>query len=411
MTSASVKTRRILVLGAGPFQVPLIEKAKALGCTVYATSNRPGDVGRQLADRPLTISILDIPALEALCRKENIQAIVTGASDLGSISVARLNECLGLPGLTRAQVLAVSDKGQFVRLQARLGLPHPQSFEVAEPGDLERVIDGFTAFPAIVKPFNASGSRGVRVVADIDGLREAHDFVFQQSFLRKGYLVQGFLHGIEHGGECLVENGHVVFLALTHKFHNSSFVPTGHFVPYEPDTACLDSLKRQIEQLAEHLKIVNSPLNIDVIFPAEGPPVLIDLSFRLGGNMLPQLMELQYGVDTVRRCLDYCLGNPLEPLVPAVASAGGRGAIILGSPVAGTASVELFARTQELFESSADVIEMKFDVMPGDRVHRFSEGSHRVGHVVFRVNDRADFERLLLAEQEILQRSIHVEER
>ena len=331
---------------------------------------------------------------------------MTGASDLGSISVAQLNECLGLPGLSSKQVLAVSDKGQFVRLQARLGLPHPQTFEVAEPGDLEKAINGFTAFPAIVKPFRASGSRGVRVIADTDGLRRAHDFAFQQSFLRKGYVVQSFLHGIEHGGECLIENGHVVFLALTHKFHNSSFVPTGHFVPFEPDPSRLDSLKSQIERLAEYLGVVNSPLNIDVIFPAEGPAVLIDLSLRLGGNMLPQLMELQYGVDTVRRSLDYCLGNPLEPLPSAARNTGGYGSIVLGSPVFGIVHADLFARTRELFESAAEVIEMNFDVEAGQHVHCFDEGSHRIGHIVFRVNDRAEYERLLLAEQEVLRRSI-----
>ena len=211
---------------------------------------------------------------------------------------------------------------------------------------------------------------------------------------------------MEHGCECLVEDGKVAFLALTHKFHNSGFVPTGHFVPFQPEPACLESLKRQIEQLAGHLGIVDSPINIDVIFPVEGPPVLIDVSLRLGGNMLPQLMELQFGVDTTRRSLQYSLGSPPEPLGPSASQAGGTGSIILGSPVLGRAGARFFARTQELFESSAEVIDMKFDVWPGERVRHFSEGSQRIGHVVFKTGGLVAYERLLAAEEEILRQTI-----
>jgi hypothetical protein len=135
------KNRKLLVIGASPFQVPLILKARELGYTVSATSYLKDDPGLLVADKGFNVSILDFGGLERLCQREGICAVATGASDLGTLAVGHLNDTLGLAGITEDQARSVSDKGRFVLLQKDLGLGLGESFIVTGlPGDPQAAV-------------------------------------------------------------------------------------------------------------------------------------------------------------------------------------------------------------------------------------------------------------------------------
>ena len=106
-----------MVIGGGPFQLPLIKKGIKRGFWVYCTSSIKDDPGLSVADEALNISILDVDSLKEFCSSEKINCIVTAASDLGSITVGYLNNKLNLKGINEKQVLSVSNKGQFADLQ------------------------------------------------------------------------------------------------------------------------------------------------------------------------------------------------------------------------------------------------------------------------------------------------------
>lgn len=153
--------RRLLVLGASVFQVPLIRRAQALGCEVAATSYREDDPGLDVADRGFPVSILDHEGLEDLCRVFEVEGVLTAASDLGTLSVGRLVDTFGYPGLSEHQVRSVTDKWAFFQLQRSLGLPHPSSRLIQSEADLAEVLEDGCDFPLVMKPRYASGSRGV----------------------------------------------------------------------------------------------------------------------------------------------------------------------------------------------------------------------------------------------------------
>jgi len=394
--------RTLLVLGAGVFQIPLILKAKELGYTACATSFLPDDPGLRICDRAFNVSTLDLDGLERLCRDERVSGVVTAASDVGTLAVGRLNDRLGLPGLTEDQVRNVTDKVAFVRLLKRLELPCPQSQSVDGLRDLDAALETVRSYPVIMKPRFASGSRGVRVCASAIEVRLNHAAVMRSSLLDPGYVLQQFLPGIEHGGECLLENGSVAFLRLTHKYHNERKVPLGHCVPYECPPTVMDSLRRQIETIAKALHVQHSAVNLDVILPPDGPPHLIDVSFRLGGNLLPHLMHQAFGTDTHERVIRYCSGEALPPLAAQREPHGCYGSIIFGGNAGGTLTKQLVVATRQLFEESSDLIDLAFDIVPGQRYEAFDQGSHRYGHALFRVDGLRAYERLLEAQRSIL---------
>lgn len=397
-------TRNILVVGAGPFQVPLILKARELGYTVSATSYLKDDPGLRVADKGFNVSILDFDGLERLCEREGICAVVTGASDLGTVAVGHLNDSLSLPGITEDQVRSVSDKGQFVRLQKELDLARGESFIVTDRGDLEVALANVSAYPVILKPLYASGSRGVRVAHSAEEARRCHSAVAGASSLAKGYVLQTYLDGVEHGCECLVEEGKVAFLQLTHKFRNEHSVPLGHCVPLEGRDGVLRSLTEQIEKIVGTLGVRYSAINMDVIVTPDGGTAIIDFSFRLGGNLLPDLMREKYGVDTFERVIRYCFPEDIDSPPVVAQTPGCYGAVIFGAPHPGVLSEEMQARTTRLFGDATRVIELVFDIAPGEAFERFDQGSHRFGHALFEIGNIGAYSVLVQAWQELVTR-------
>lgn len=395
-------SHRLLILGGGIYQRPLVDCARRLGCTVFATSYLPNDPALAVADRAFDVSILDPEGLERLCRAEHVTGVLTAASDLGSLAVGRLNDRFGWRGLTEAQARAVSDKRAFVGLLQDHGLPCPPSFPVETTAEREAALSKVDTYPVVMKPRFASGSRGVRVCHSAAEVREKHETVLSLSRLDRGYVLQRFLHGVEHGAECLIEGGRVVFLQLTHKYHTNRSVPLGHCVPFECPPSVLASVRQQVQTIAAALKVEDSAVNIDLILTPEGVPNVIDFSFRLGGNLLPHLMHHAFGVDTYERVVRHCIGADPGGEPAKRGADGCYGAIIFGADREGVLKAELVDAQRELFESWTRVIDMAFDIAPGERYRAFEESSCRFGHALFRVNDLAAYERVLEAHLDVL---------
>ena len=88
--------KRLLILGASEIQVPLIERARALGHHSIVVDFNPQAPGMSLADEAHAISTNDISGVLALARSRLIDGILT-TSDFPVRTVAAVGKELGLP--------------------------------------------------------------------------------------------------------------------------------------------------------------------------------------------------------------------------------------------------------------------------------------------------------------------------
>lgn len=384
--------RHILILGASPFTIPLINTAASLGYRTIVCSNIATDPGLAVADLPMEISILDRGQLEGIMKQYQPVAIVTAASDLATLSIGYLNKKYGLRGITEEQVLAITDKGKFTELQKELELPAPASW-VVEKENLERdEMLQHLNFPMIMKPFFSSGSRGVKVVRSIEELLAHHQQCRLASSGRKGYVLQSFLSDyVEVGCEVFVENGKVVFLQTTHKFLNKLQVPTGHCVPGPISASQREALVVQIESICTALQIINSPINLDVMTKPDNHPVIIDMSFRLGGNLLPDIMNQAFGTQPYNRVLSYVVNEvPLNSINNS--TEGYTGSFIFGSLTPQQFTEELKNAIESIVQPCA--LELVFDFAIGRTLPVFTQGSYRFGHALVRTPSLAKYKEL-----------------
>jgi len=396
--------KTIMILGAGVFQLPAIEKARAMGLTTVVCGGDANEAGLRLADRPYHVNTVDLDAVLDVARRERIDGIMTIASDVSVPTVSFVAERLELPGYGFETAQTIQNKYRQRKVMAEKGIPCPR-FGLAHTPDEAGSAAGEVGYPVIIKPLESSGSRGIAVLEDDTGIKQAFEHAAAFSTRDRGVIVEQFIRGREVGGECLIHDGRLEFIEITNKYLNPWHVPLGHSVPSTLDGDTIKAVRSCIERCVGAFELENGPLNLDVMITRDGPFVL-ELGARLGGNCLPAIMALSTGVDTVKAVIAMALGE-----TPDLNRAGHDiiGVRILGSSYEGVLETE---PDTDVFQgkTGSTVMEFVMDVAQGEVVQRFDQGSHRFGHVILKGDSIERLERDLRVIDEECARWVKIKE-
>ena len=88
---------KLVIIGAGEFQLPLIKKAKEMGYETHVFAWAEGAVGKDFADYFYPISITEKEIILEQCKQINPQGIVSIGSDLAVLTVNYVARSLHLP--------------------------------------------------------------------------------------------------------------------------------------------------------------------------------------------------------------------------------------------------------------------------------------------------------------------------
>ena len=92
--------KTILIIGAGPIQVPGILRAKQMGLNVVATDGDPEAVGFQNADSRNVVDVRDWESTLTLAKRQQISGVCCFAVESALRTVAAVSNELGLPGIS-----------------------------------------------------------------------------------------------------------------------------------------------------------------------------------------------------------------------------------------------------------------------------------------------------------------------
>jgi biotin carboxylase len=374
-------TARVMVLGAGLFQLPMIRAARDSGAHVITVDNITSSPGNRISDAWACCSTTDIAGVLALAQTHDVDAIVSMASDIALPALAHAAGTLALVGPTVAATECMVNKVRFRAFQAQHGLAGP-SATVVPPGPIDRdeLAELLRDFPldVVVKPVDSSGSRGVRRVRRTDTQTLARYIDDARSFARsKSACVEGFVDGVDVTVEGFVQDGAIVRSAVTQKFQQG-FAVTGHRLPgILNDT----EQSRVRDEIAAHLHALgyrDGPFDADVRWNEAGP-VVLEMAPRLGGNGVPLIASRYLGCDLVQATLDLALGQPprLDPAPPAI----GCGSLLLTQPRSGV--VASVASEHDVRRVVPAVSSIECVATPGDRVEAFEHGGNILGLALF----------------------------
>jgi len=317
---------KIIILGAGVMQGPVINIAKDLGFYTIALDGSKTAPCISLADQFEQIDLKDKEAIETFARSlqsagERI-GIMTAGTDF-SASVAWAAEKLGLPGIPYEAALNASDKSRMRECFKKAGLPSPD-FTTITAADLPLSPDSKlpgAGFPLVIKPVDNMGSRGCRRVDSIEELNEAAKTAI--GFSRSGRaIVEGYMEGPEFSVDAVVYHGEITICGLAdrHIFFPPYFIEMGHTMPTviekEKQQAMLDTFRAGIHALGIAGKDNIGAAKGDIKLTAKGP-MIGEIAARLsGGYMSGWTYPYSSGALPIKGAILAAMGREPEGLVP-----------------------------------------------------------------------------------------------
>ena len=105
---------KLMVLGGANVHVKLIKAAKSEKCTTIVAEYLSNSPAKKLADTAYLMDIKDTDKLEAICRNEHVNAVLSTHLDPCQRPYQQLCEKLRLPCFCNAnQVFKMTDKREF----------------------------------------------------------------------------------------------------------------------------------------------------------------------------------------------------------------------------------------------------------------------------------------------------------
>jgi len=210
----SLRGKRLMVLGAGPLQLPVISKAKEMGIFVVALDADANAVGFYVADAIEHVSTIDIPNALDAAKRHGINGVMTAATDLPVRTVAAIAADLGLVGLDPETASRATNKGEMRECLSRCGVPVPKYFRIMDGVQYEAIVKTLSS-PFILKPADNSGSRGVFLVHDpYDSKSVRYAYEYSKANSRSGEVVlEDYMVGSEVSVETLSIGGEVRIIA------------------------------------------------------------------------------------------------------------------------------------------------------------------------------------------------------
>src|SRR6266702_4770466 len=125
------KKQKMMIVGAGMNQTPLIKKAHQMGFQTIVISIDGDYPGLLIADKSYIIDIRQKEEILEVARLEIISGVVSDQLDGAVRTVAYVAEQMGLPGIGYDCALKFTNKYTMRQLCKEVGVPVPEHFQVA----------------------------------------------------------------------------------------------------------------------------------------------------------------------------------------------------------------------------------------------------------------------------------------
>jgi len=378
--------KSILILGAGVYQVPAIQKARKMGLkTIVLSYNIKNYPGYKYADIPLEVDTTDIKRVLKVAREYKVGGVFTTGTDVALKALGAVNEKLGLCGPSAKACELSTNKSVMKEKFIQGDVPTARYFEARNFGECTEAADKI-GFPVMIKAVNSSGSRGISKVENMEGLKDAWKYSKENSKNGDPVIIEEYLEGVEFGAQAFVFGGDVKLVCP----HNDTVTPPpystpiGHSYPFEK-LELLGEIRKVVISGIKALGIDNSAANIDLILTNDGPKIL-EIGARMGATCLPELTAIYTGIDVLKECIKISMGE--TPSFTQIKNQPVAG-LLLTSKKSGKV-INILAPSINA-KNGTKII--KIDVSKDDPVHKFHVGPDRIGEVIVLGNSYADAER------------------
>lgn len=370
--------KKVMILGAGIYQIPLIKAAKNNNLYTIVVSIPGNYPGFELANQVAFIDTTDYKAVYELAKKEKIDAIVTTGTDVALITIGYVCDKLGLKGLSFGAARLVTDKALMKDKFVSRGV------STAEHRIVYSCADAIFAateigYPVMIKIVDKSGSRGITCVKNEKELAEAYEFG-KGSTNADHMIVEKYISAREIGIDAFVQNGEIKFFFPHDKlvFRTSrTGIPKGHIYPIELSNELYNELYHQTMLSIEALSLDNCAVNMDVFISDDNRVYVIEATGRCGATGIPEVITEYTGIDYYQLMLKNSLGEEISSF-DCSKNNNSVASVLLFSENSGILEEISFDRTL--------VDNYVLDYKKGQTIRKVENGTDRIGMVIIKAN-------------------------
>lgn len=371
--------KRLLILGAGRGQIGLYKAAKEMGIYTIAGTmldNNPPCI--PLADEVCYMNIARPDEVVEKAKSLNLNGVATCCLDTGISALGKTCDTLNLVGLDESAAIMCNDKSKMKKAFMDGGVSTAKYFEIASEEELEVALVNIQ-LPVIIKATDLQGSNGIYIAksrkAAFEGFRLAMQLT-KQSYC----IVEEYIEGWEFGAQAFVYQGDVLFV-MPHgdeTYMSHTAVPVGHYVPLQCDEDIYRQTETVVKKAIKALGLNNCAVNVDLIL-RDNKVYMIELTGRVGANCLPELVQLNFGIEYYKMIIAMAVGD--NPLVywnkRREKTKAGFAKMFLETKKSG-----ILKEIQYQDSDDPDVLEVTFFKHSGDEIRVFENSNDCVGQCI-----------------------------
>jgi biotin carboxylase len=285
-------------------------RARELGLRVVAVDGNADAAGFSAADEREVVDFSDVPKVIEAARGHGPGGVLTVSADRAVPVVAAVAEALGLPGIGTDTAHAMTQKIAMRRRLAEQGVPQPR-FAAARGLVEARAAAETVGFPAVLKPADSGGQRGVFRLESMDDL-DAHLHAALAESAGGEVVIEEFFEGLELNGIAIARDGKVDVLTLSDRLRPPGIGFGVGWIHVYPATIYADALEeahRVVDAAIRALGLRNGIAFPQLLVGDDGSVRVVEVAARIPGGQMADLVRHAVGVDLVEVALRFALGE------------------------------------------------------------------------------------------------------
>jgi biotin carboxylase len=289
-----------------------MRQARESGWRVVAVDGDPSAAGFGVADVAEATDFNDLERVVEVGRRHGVDAVVAISSDRAVPIAAAVAERLGLPGIGVETARCMTHKAAMRVCLREHGVPQPQFAVVSELEDALRELEN-VGLPAVLKPVDSGGQRGVCVIATRSELAERLPQTLAHSSTGCA-IVERYVDGSELNGIVVVRRGKPRLITLSDRLR-----PPGrgfgvgwiHLFPSQLGAAALAAAEAVALAAVRALGLRDGIAFPQLLVTGDGDVVVVEVAARIPAGQMADLVRLGVGVDLVDIALRQAQGEEI----------------------------------------------------------------------------------------------------
>lgn len=388
--------KKIVILGGGENQIPLINRAKSLGLYVVLCDFRPNIQGAKLADVHYCVNTMDVDAVAAICQKEQVDGILTN-SEPTFVSMAQVAKAIGLRCLSVEQTELYKNKFLMREFCAEKGFITPQ---YALCKSEQEAIAAFNRIgkKCIIKPLDNSASRGVYSICSVQDIhKHFEECLAASSPLNPQVLLEEYIVGTEFTIDSLKTKSGNHCLAISEKKHYAYNENVAYQLLFENNSEKFDysKLRQANDKLVNATEIPFGLTHAEYKY-CNGQFYLIEIQARGGGNFIAtDIVPFISGIDSYTEQILWAVGEDPEINI-SYDNLSSRCAVLHFFDAPNNGGVVRRIEGLDYLNSLKDKLQYELFFKEGDVISQASDDAHRIGYYILRTENRKELDEIMM---------------